>query len=66
MMTLFDERGDPTVEGTTTGRDHPSTSYEAAERILPRSGTQRRKVLSVVTNQPLTDEEIGELLRMTP
>ncbi len=65
-MTLFDDRGDPTIEHTTTGHDHPDTSHEAARRILPKTGTQRRKVLSVVGIAPLTDEEIGELLKMNP
>ena len=36
----------PDQPGTITGTDHPPTSHEAAERVLPRTGTQRRRVLT--------------------
>ncbi len=59
----------PDRPGTITGHDHPSTSHEAAERVVPRSGTQRRKVLwalSVAGFNGLTDEEIQHYLVMNP
>lgn len=52
---------------TTTGRDHPATSHYAAERILPKTGTQRSRVLEAIRRQGgLTDEEIADRLGMNP
>jgi hypothetical protein len=53
---------------TITGRNHPETSYIAAEKTLGHSGTARRKVLAeIVEGWPgLTDEEVQERLRMPP
>lgn len=56
-----DPRPDPTVDRTSTGAGHPDTSHEAAERVLPRSGTQRAKVLRYFISiwpEGLTDEEV--------
>lgn len=47
--------------------DHPDTSREAAWSVMPRSGTQRRKVLDYITRfGPVgaTDEEIQRALSM--
>lgn len=62
-MTLFDENR------TTTGRDHPPTSHQAAERVWPRSGTQRATVLMLLYDTypgGLTDEEMQTRLHMNP
>lgn len=63
---LFDgPRPDPERAKTTTGRSHPETSHRAAERALPRSGTQRRRVLDLLREVwpgGLTDEEIRHRL----
>jgi hypothetical protein len=65
---LFDEsRPDPDRPKTTTGRDHPATSTEAARRTLPRSGTQRRRVLDALREvhpRGLTDEDLQARLGM--
>lgn len=50
--------------GTTTGRDHPQTSVEAAYRALGRSGTCRRRILFALSLSPMTDEEMQFHLRM--
>jgi hypothetical protein len=55
-----------TVDKTTTGANHPDTSFEAAERVLPVSGTQRAKVFDALSLSGLTDEEIGLVLKMNP
>jgi hypothetical protein len=61
---LFDRLLEPK---TTTGRDHPATSHYAAERILPKTGTQRSRVLEAIRRQGgLTDEEIADRLGMNP
>lgn len=60
QASLFD-RPDPGRQKTTTGRTHPDTSHQAAERALPKSGTQRRRVLELLRSVypgGLTDEEI--------
>lgn len=69
-----DSRLDPTVNQTTTGTDHPTTSHEAAGRVWPRTGTQRAKVLRLFYNAWLawdtawpagfTDEEAQDRLGM--
>lgn len=57
--TLF-ERPDPARQATTTGAAHPETSRQAAERVMPRTGTQRRRVLAALQGFPdgMTDEEL--------
>lgn len=63
--TLFDSRPAVDAPRTTTGRDHPATSHAAAARALPRSGTQRRRVLDLLRGvwpDGLTDEEIRKRL----
>lgn len=45
--------------------DHPATSREAAWRVTPRTGTQRRRVLDAIANRPSTDEELQQGLRMS-
>lgn len=59
---------DPVLEPkTTTGRDHPETSHYAAGRVLPKTGTQRGRVLEAIRRHGgLTDEEIVALLDMNP
>ncbi len=57
--------------GTITGHDHPSTSHEAAERVLPKTGTQRARVLYEIkawshVGMGRTDEELQTLLDMNP
>lgn len=51
---------------TTTGRDHPDTSLDAAYRALGRSGTCRRRILYALRMSPMTDEEMQFHLRMSP
>ncbi len=51
---------------TTTGRDHPATSVDAARRALGRSGTARRRVMHALSFSSMTDEEMQLLLRMSP
>lgn len=65
QLDLFDVRPDPERPRTTTGRGHPETSHAAAERALPRSGTQRRRVLDLLREvypDGLTDEEVRHRL----
>jgi hypothetical protein len=48
---------------TTTGTDHPITSHLAAFRVMPRSGTQRRRLLNLLVEAypgGLTDEDFAE------
>ncbi len=60
----------PDQPGTITGTHHPITSHQAAERILPRTGTQRRLVLSALSLAApfngFTDEELQDRLGMNP
>ena len=61
----------PDQPGTITGAAHPSTSHEAALRVLPKSGTQRRRVLTALMmaafgGHGLTDEELQDQLDMNP
>lgn len=70
--SLFTDRPAPDTPDTTTGRRHPETSHYAADRMLPRSGTQRARVLDSIRYHTewgdggLTDEEIGVELGMNP
>ncbi len=60
-MSLPFDRPDPGEDRTSTGAGHPDTSHEAAARVLPRSGTQRLKVLdyfAAIWPEGLTDEEV--------
>lgn len=47
--------------------DDPSTSFEAAEKVFPRSGSQRDRVLRLIEEHPegLIDEQIAVLLKLT-
>lgn len=45
--------------------DHPSTSREAALHAMPRSGTQRLRVLEAIVECPRTDDELQRDLRMS-
>lgn len=53
--------------GTTTGIDHPDTSHDAAARVKPRSGTQRRRVMDAIRDSHmrglpgLTDEQVATI-----
>lgn len=49
---------------TITGRRHPQTSFQAAARVLGRTGTARRRVLEALIDAEHTDEELQQLLRM--
>jgi hypothetical protein len=59
---LFDTpRPDPARNTTATSGRHPETSYKAAAQALPRTGTQRAKVLKALMEAwpgGLTDEEL--------
>lgn len=70
MTAMFDLQGrpDPTLLGTLTGRDHPTTSRLAALHALPRTGTQRARVLSLLRNvkSGLTDEQMQAALALSP
>lgn len=56
----------PTLRSSKVRRDHPDTSHNAAERIMPRSGTQRHAVLSLIAaSDGLTDAEIQDGLRIS-
>lgn len=46
---------------TTTGSDHPDTSQEAAAKVLPNSGTQRRTAYDLIVaskDRGMTDDEL--------
>ena len=50
-------------------RNHPATSHQAAERILPKSGTLRAKVYAKLKqwgSHGLTDENMQTMLAMNP
>lgn len=62
-------RPDPTEDTTTTGAEHPDTSRQAALLALPRTGTQRHRVLTAIRasgDRGLTDSELGDRLGMNP
>jgi hypothetical protein len=52
------------TNSTLTGREHPGTSFAAAERILGRTGSARRRVLEALALLARTDEELQTDLRM--
>lgn len=62
LPTLFDS--------AKVRHDHPTTSHEAAERILPKLGTLRANVYLFIKSQGpycgATDEEIQLRLAMNP
>jgi hypothetical protein len=45
--------------------DHPDTARQASWSALPRTGTQRRRVLERIATRPSTDEEIQRALAMS-
>lgn len=54
---------------TITGNAHPDTSHLAAARVLPRTGTQRRRVYEAIVaagDRGMTDDEIAAGLSMSP
>ncbi len=62
-------RPDPERLGTTTGKNHPETSHQAAMRARPTSGTQRKAVLDLLKNaypDGYIDEEMVQILGMNP
>lgn len=67
---LFDTDGrpSPSLIGTLTRRDAPDTSRHAALRALPKSGTQRARVLNLLRNvqDGLTDEQMQAALALSP
>lgn len=52
----------------TPAQSHSPTSLEAAQAILPKAGTLRRKVLDYIAAQAdgATDQEIQQALGMDP
>jgi hypothetical protein len=65
--SLLQPRPDPSQPRTTTGASHPDTSHEAARRALPRSGTQRERVLAYYrANYPVafTREFVADQLQI--
>lgn len=46
------------LPGTLTGRNHPQTSRAAADRVVGRSGTQRRRVFEALAYRAMTDPEL--------
>ena len=63
----FSER--PVPDANTAGkvgREHPDTAQQAATRIMPRTGTQRQKVLTAIRVLAQTDEELQTRLTMNP
>ena len=48
------------------GREHPDTAQQAATRIMPRTGTQRQRVLAAIRVLAQTDEELQTRLTMNP
>lgn len=66
---MTDLRPDPEHLGTTTGKNHPETSHQAAMRARPTSGTQRKTVLDLLKNaypDGYIDEEMVQILGMNP
>ncbi len=55
-------------DATTTGAEHPETSFAAARHALGRTGTGRRRVMQAIANSGagLTDEAVQVLLSMSP
>lgn len=50
---------------TRTGHDHPQTSFDAAEKVLPRIGSIRYDIYRSIlfsANQGRTDEELESIL----
>jgi transcription initiation factor IIE alpha subunit len=68
MRVVKVKRKKPFEDKTLTGRSHPRTSFAAANKALPRSGTQRRAVYDAIANarRGLTDDEIVSLLGLSP
>lgn len=61
QLSLFDAR--PGI----VGRNHPDTSQEAAQTVLPRTGTQRRRVYDFIADRGdfgATDLEVQRRLDM--
>ena len=63
-------RDDPTLdfEGKAMKEGQSGTSKIAARRIMPRTGTQRARVLDLLSRHPqgLTDEQMQDALGMNP
>lgn len=56
-------------ERTTTGANHPESSFAAARSVLPASGTQRRKVYDCIAGfGPVgaTDDAIAVFTGLNP
>lgn len=56
-------------DSTMTGRDHPQTSFDAAGRALPKSGTQRRAVYQYIVWSGwhgVSDDDLAEGLSLSP
>jgi hypothetical protein len=50
---------------TRTGRNHPTTSHQAGERAVPKSGTKRRQILDLIRmegHKGRTDDEIEDIM----
>lgn len=55
QTNLFDARPAIDRPNTTTGNAWPETSHQAADRALPKSGTQRRKVYDLIAGASRAD-----------
>ena len=63
QASLFSDRPALDRNTTATGRDHPETSHQAAERARPLAGTQRARILAYLVErgeEGATDNEIQE------
>jgi MoxR-like ATPase len=47
-----------------TGRNHPVTSYQAAQLVMPRAGSQRARIVELLRTYDATTEEISEALEL--
>jgi hypothetical protein len=56
---------DPGAPGTKERHDASDTMAMAALQAMPRSGTQRRKVLAAIAEKPRTDDELQYDLAMS-
>lgn len=64
QLDLADALAEVARAHTITGHRHPASSHAAAARVLPRTGTQRRKVLDLITSRGdagATDDEVAAL-----
>lgn len=51
---------------TLTRRDHGDTSHDAAAKVLGRTGSGRRRILTLLGYGPLTDDELAAWANLSP